>query len=166
MLQVAPSAYRRHAARQRNPELRSARAKRDERLMPHIERVWHANLQVYGAEKVCKQMNREDMAVARCTVERLMGRLGLHGVRRGKSVRTTTPDTSAPCPLDRVNRQFQAERPNPLWVSDFTYVSQPVGGLKQLREVVEVTGDVGMLGSVARLIDGEGPAHERFGLAE
>ncbi len=129
MLQVAPSAYRRHAARQRNPQLRSARAKRDEHLMPHIERVWHANLQVYGAEKVWKQMNREDIAVARCTVERLMRRRGLAGVRRGKSVRTTTPDTSAPCPLDRVNRQFQADRPNRLWVSDFTYVSTWQGWL-------------------------------------
>ena len=129
MLQVAPSAYRRHAARQRNPELRSARAKRDELLMPDIERVWHANTQVYGADKVWRQMNREDIAVARCTVERLMGRLGLHGVRRGRSVRTTTPDTSAPCPLDRVNRQFQADRPNQLWVSDFTYVSTWQGWL-------------------------------------
>jgi len=129
VLQVAPSAYRRHAARQRNPELRSARAKRDELLMPHIERVWHANMQVYGAEKVWKQMNREDIAVARCTVERLMRRLGLEGVRRGKTVRTTTSDTSAPCPLDRVNRQFQADRPNQLWVSDFTYVSTWQGWL-------------------------------------
>ena len=124
-MQVAPSAYRRHAARQRNPELRSARAKRDDWLMPHIERVWHANMQVYGAEKVWKQMNREDIAVARCTVERLMRRLGLEGVRRGKAVRTTTPDTSAPCPLDRVNRQFQADRPNQLWVSDFVRHEAP-----------------------------------------
>ncbi len=129
MLQVAPSAYRRHAARRRNPALRSARAKRDEQLMPHIERIWHANLQVYGAEKVWKQMNREDIAVARCTVERLMRRLGLAGVRRGKRVRTTVADTSAPCPLDRVNRQFQADRPNQLWVSDFTYGSTWQGWL-------------------------------------
>jgi putative transposase len=129
VLQVAPSAYRRHAARQRNPELRSARAKRDELLMPHIERVWQANMQVYGAEKVWKQMNREDIAIARCTVERLMRRLGLEGVRRGKRVRTTTSDTSAPCPLDRVNREFQAGRPNQLWVSDFTYVSTWQGWL-------------------------------------
>jgi len=129
VLQVAPSAYRRHAARQRNPELRSARAKRDELLMPHIDRVWQANMHVYGAEKVWKQMNREDIAVARCTVERLMRRLGLEGIRRGKSVRTTTPDTSAPCPLDRVNREFQADRPNQLWVSDFTYVSSWQGWL-------------------------------------
>ena len=129
MLQVAPSAYRRHAARQRNPELRSARAKRDELLVPHIERVWPANLQVYGADKVWKQMNREDIEVARCTVERLMRCLGLQGARRGKTVRTTVPDASAPCPLDRVNRQFKADRPNQLWVSDFTYVSTWQGWL-------------------------------------
>ena len=102
---------------------------RDEQLVPHIERVWHANMQVYGAQKVWKQMNREGIAVARCTVERLMRRLGLEGVRRGKKVRTTVPDTLAPCPLDRVNRQFRADRPNRLWVSDFTYVSTWQGWL-------------------------------------
>jgi transposase InsO family protein len=129
VLQVAPSAYRRHAARQRNPELRSDRSKRDEVLIPHIERVWDANMQVYGADKVWKQMNREVIPVARCTVERLMRRLGLQGARRGKTVRTTVPDRSAPCPLDRVNRQFSADRPNQLWVSDFTYVSTWQGWL-------------------------------------
>jgi len=128
-LQVAPSAYRRHAARQRNPDLRSARAKRDEALMPQIEGVWHANLQVYGADKVWKQLNREGVRVARCSVERLMRRLGLQGARRGKTVRTTVADYSVPCPLDRVNRQFKADRPNQLWVSDFTYVSTWQGWL-------------------------------------
>jgi transposase InsO family protein len=128
-LQVAPSAYRRHAARQRNPALRSARAKRDEALTPAIQRVWHSNFQVYGADKVWKQLNREGMTVARCTVERLMGRLNLRGARRGKTVRTTVPDRSVPCPLDRVNRQFKADRPNQLWVSDFTYVSTWQGWL-------------------------------------
>jgi transposase InsO family protein len=129
VLQIAPSCYRRHAARQRNPELRSARARRDEALNEDIRRVWHANMQVYGADKVWKQMNREGIAVARCTVERLMKQLGLRGARRGKHVRTTIPDVSAPCPLDRVNRQFKAERPNQLWVSDFTYVSTWQGWL-------------------------------------
>jgi len=80
-------------------------------------------MQVYGADKVWEQLNREGIPVARCTVERLMRQQGLQGVRRGKRVRTTTPDPKAPCPLDRVNRQFKAERPNQLWVSDFTYVS-------------------------------------------
>ena len=85
--------------------------------------MWHANWQVYGADKVWLQMNREGIRVARSTVERLMKRLGLQGARRGEGVRTTTPDASASRPLDRVNRVFKAERPNELWVSDFTYVS-------------------------------------------
>ena len=129
VLQIAPSCYRLHAARARNPELNCDRAKRDQDLIPEVQRVWHANWQVYGADKVWKQMNREGIRVARCTVERLMRRLGLAGARRGKRVRTTTPDTSAPCPLDRVNRQFKANRPNELWVSDFTYVSTWQGWL-------------------------------------
>ncbi len=91
--------------------------------MPQVQRVFDANLRVYGADKVWRQLLREGVAVARCTVERLMRRLGLQGVRRGKGVRTTVPDTKAACPLDRVNRQFKAQRPNQLWVADFTYVS-------------------------------------------
>ena len=129
MLQVAPSGYWRYANQQRNPERRCARAQRDDALMPHIQRVWHANMQVYGADKVWKQLNREGIAIARCTVERLMRRLGLQGVRRGKVVRTTISDGRAPCPLDRVNRVFRADRPNQLWVSDFTYVSTWQGWL-------------------------------------
>jgi len=128
-LQVAPSGYHLHAARQKNPALHSARARRDDVLMPEVRRVWEVNLEVYGADKVWRQMNREGIQVARCTVERLMGRLGLEGARRGKTVRTTIPDKSAPCPLDRVNRQFTATRPNQLWVSDFTYVSTWQGWL-------------------------------------
>ncbi len=86
-------------------------------------------MQVYGADKVWMQMNREGITVARCTIERLMRRLGLRGVIRGKVVRTTVPDTKAACPLDRVNRVFKADRPNQLWVSDFTYVSTWQGWL-------------------------------------
>ena len=129
MLQIAPSGYWRHVAHQRNPQLRCPRAQRDDTLVPHVERVWQANMRVYGADKVWKQMNREGVVVARCTVERLMKRLGLQGVRRGKVVRTTVSDMKAPCPLDRVNRQFKAERSNQLWVSDFTYVSTWQGWL-------------------------------------
>jgi putative transposase len=129
VLQIAPSGYWRQAAHARNPALRGTRARRDDELMPQIQRVWHANLQVYGADKVWQQMNREGIVVARCTVERLMKRLGLQGARRGKVVRTTVPDSSAPCPLDRVKRQFKADRPNQLWVSDFTYVSTWQGWL-------------------------------------
>lgn len=98
-------------------------------LQPEIKRVWQSNMQVYGADKVWKQMNREGIAVARCTVERLMKQQGLRGVSRGKRIRTTIPDVSAPRPLDRVNRQFRADRPNQLWVSDFTYVSTWQGWL-------------------------------------
>lgn len=94
-----------------------------------MQRVWKANLEVYGADKVWRQLNREDFEVARCTVERLMRRLGLQGVRRGKIVRTTRSDPAAMCPLDKVNRQFKASRPNELWVSDFTYVSTWQGWL-------------------------------------
>ena len=98
-------------------------------LNPEIKRVWQANMQVYGADKVWRQLNREGHHVARCTVERLMKRQGLQGVRRGKIVRTTITDAAVPCPLDRVNRQFKADRPNQLWVSDFTYVSTWQGWL-------------------------------------
>src|SRR5258706_7865141 len=129
VLQIATSGYWKHAARLRTPELRSARAQRDEAVAGHIERVWHANQRVYGADKVWRQLGREGHEVARCTVERLMRRHGLRGVVRGKVVRTTIPDSKAPCPLDRVNRQFKAERPNQLWVSDFTYVSTWQGWL-------------------------------------
>jgi putative transposase len=123
VLQTAPSGYWRYAAQQRDPQLRCARARRDDSLVPSVERVWQTNLRVYGADKVWKQLNRENIAIARCTVERLMRKLGIQGIRRGKVVRTTLSDTKAPCPLDRVNRQFKAHRPNQLWVSDFTYVS-------------------------------------------
>ncbi|MCD6662409.1 MAG: IS3 family transposase [Comamonas sp.] len=129
VLQVAPSAYRRHAALVREPHKRCARAKRDELLMPQIQRVWQANMQVYGADKVWRQLAREGVTVARCTVERLMRSMGLRGVMRGRVVRTTVGDARALCPLDRVNRQFRAERPNQLWVSDFTYVSTWQGWL-------------------------------------
>jgi transposase InsO family protein len=122
-MQVAPSAYWREAARKRQPALCPPRRQRDTALLPEIERVFKANMSVYGADKVWRQLRREQITVARCTVERLMARLGLRGAMRGKGVRTTRPDPKAMCPQDRVNRVFRAERPNQLWVSDFTYVS-------------------------------------------
>ena len=122
-LRVAPSAYRRHAARLRNPDLRSDRAKRDVSLGADITRVWQANRAVYGADKVWRQLHREGTPAARCTVERLMRILGLRGVVRGKRIRTTWPDPAAPRPRDLVKRQFTADRPNRLWVADFTFVS-------------------------------------------
>ena len=123
VLPIAPSTYFNHRAKQVDPAKLSARTRRDMILRPEIHRVFKQNLKVYGARKVWLQMNREGAAVARCTVERLMRVMGLHGVIRGKTIRTTTPDKSAPCPLDHVNRQFHAPAPNRLWVSDFTYVS-------------------------------------------
>jgi putative transposase len=121
-MQIAPSAYWREAARDRQPALCPARRQRDTALVPEVQRVFEANMSVYGADKVWRQLKRERIAAARCTVERLMRRLGLRGAMRGKGVRTTRPDPKAACPLDRVNREFHAQRPNQLWVSDFTYV--------------------------------------------
>ena len=103
--------------------MRCQRAIRDEQLSSEIAHVWKVNHQVYGAVKVWRQLKRDGHTVARCTVERLMRSLGLRGVTRGKAVRTTYSDSAAVCPRDHVNRQFVAERPNQLWVSDFTYVS-------------------------------------------
>jgi len=123
VLPIAPSTYFDHVAKRADPEKLSARARRDLLLRPEIDRVFKDNLKVYGARKVWLQMNRESISVARYTVERLMRVMGLHGVIRGKAIRTTTPDKAAPCPLDHVNRQFHAPAPNRLWVSDFTYVS-------------------------------------------
>jgi len=131
-LQIAPSAYWRHTARQRNPALRSPRARRDDDLIPQIQRVFEDNHGVYGADKVWRQLNREGMTVARCTVERLMRIQGLQGVRRGKQVRTTVANEAADRPLNWVNRQFHADRPNQLWVSDFTY---------QAAEILPARGD-------------------------
>lgn len=128
-MQIAPSAYWRYVARQLNPELRSDRAKRDEKLKHNIYLAWDCNFQVYGARKIWHQLHRDGIAVARCTVERLMGEMGIEGVRRGKKPRTTVPDRSLPCPLDLVNRNFRAEQPNRLWLADFTYVSTWQGWL-------------------------------------
>ena len=123
VLPIAPSSYHDHRAKRADPERLSARAKRDLMPKPEIERVFTENFEVYGARKVWRQLNRESIPVARCTVERLMSELGLEGVTRGKRIRTTVQDKAAPCPLDHVNRVFHAPAPNRLWLSDFTYVS-------------------------------------------
>ena len=127
VLPIAPSTYHAHAARRADPSRLPARTQRDAGLMPQIARVFEENFQVYGARKVWRQLRREGQGVARCTVERLMQTMGLQGVIRGRPVRTTISDKTAPCPLDHVNRQFQAPRPNALWVSDFTYVATWAG---------------------------------------
>jgi transposase InsO family protein len=123
VLPIAPSTYHADVARRADPMRLSPRARRDAELRVEIKRVFDENFQVYGVSKVWRQLAREGIAVARCTVARLMRAMGLAGVVRGKRVRTTIPDAAAACPLDRVNRQFQAPRPNALWVSDFTYVA-------------------------------------------
>ena len=122
-LPIAPSTYYRCKSHSVHPEQRSARAKRDEQLMLDIQRVWEESHRNYGARKVWKQLHREGISVARCTVERLMKQLGLEGVRRGRRCVTTIPSNQVEKPLDLVNRQFSAIRPNQLWVADITYVA-------------------------------------------
>jgi putative transposase len=127
VLPIAPSTYHTHAARRADPAKLPARAQRDIALKPEIGRVFAENFRVYGVRKVWRQLKREGHEVARCTVARLMQNMGIRGVIRGKSVKTTISDKATPCPLDHVNRQFQASRPNALWVSDFTYVASWTG---------------------------------------
>ena len=127
VLPIAPSTYHAHDAQRRDPLRLSARARRDLALRVEVRRVFDANYRVYGVRKVWRQLQREGFDVARCTVARLMRAMGLAGVIRGKPVRTTISDRSAPCPRDHVNRQFRAPAPNRLWVSDFTYVATWAG---------------------------------------
>jgi putative transposase len=122
-LPIAPSTYHAHVARRADPTKASARVRQDQIRREHIRRVHEANFGVYGVRKVWRQLLREGIGVARCTVARLMRAMGLKGVVRGKEVRTTIADKATPCPADRVNRQFRAARPNVLWLSDFTHVS-------------------------------------------
>ena len=120
VLNLPTSTYYAHKARHLQP---SPRRRRDEQLKAEIQRVWEANYGVYGARKVWRQLQRDGVTVARCTVERLMRELGLRGVVRGKPKRTTTPDPHAQRPADLVNRDFTASAPNRLWVADLTYVA-------------------------------------------
>jgi len=121
VLPIAPSTYHAHAARRVDLGRLPARAKRDAVLMAEIRRVYEANFCVYGVRKIWRQLAREGITAARCTVARLMRAMGLQGVVRGKTVRTTIPDPGAVCPLDRVNGQFKAAYPNRLRVADLTY---------------------------------------------
>ncbi len=118
VLQVAPSTY--YATKRRPP---CRRRVSDERLRAEIRRVHAANFDVYGARKVWRQLNREGVVVARCTVERLMRQMGLAGRVRGRRRRTTIPADTAACPADLVDRRFVATRPNQLWIADITYVA-------------------------------------------
>ena len=126
-LPIAPSLYYEHKAREVDPARLPPRVQRDAELAEAIRRVYDENFAVYGARKVWRQLGREEIEVARCTVERLMRSLGLQGVVRGRKCRTTIADDTAERPLDRVNRQFQASHPNELWVADFTYVATWAG---------------------------------------
>ena len=123
VLPIAPSTYYAHLVRRADPARLSDRARRDAALRPEILRVFEENWRVYGVRKVWRQLRREGFDVARCTVARLMRSMGIQGIIRGKPPKTTIPDRSAPCPLDKVNRQFRVPGPNMLWVSDFTYVA-------------------------------------------
>ena len=128
MLPIAPSTYYDHRARRLDPEKRPARARRDEALIPEIQRVYDENQEVYGADKIWRQMGREGTTVARCTVERLMRSIGLRGAVRGRAFKvTTTSDKSAMRPPDLVERHFHAEAPNQLWVADLTFVATWAG---------------------------------------
>ncbi len=123
VLPIAPSTYYAYKALQRHPDRRSDRARVDAWLKGEIERVWEDNHRVYGVRKVWRQLKREGIVVARCTVARLMRELGLQGVVRGRRIKTTLPDDTADRPLDRVKRDFTVLRPNALWVADLTYVA-------------------------------------------
>ena len=136
-LQFAPSTYYDRRAIMRDPDRASARAKSDAALSVKIDAAWEDNRKLYGARKIWHVLRREGEDVARCTVERLMRSLGIKGVVRGKKVITTNPDTSLPCPDDKVNRLFKADRPNKLWVSDFTYV-QTWSGTVYVAFVIDV----------------------------
>ncbi|MFV1979453.1 MAG: IS3 family transposase [Myxococcota bacterium] len=122
-LPIAPSVYYEQKAREADPSKLPERSVRDVKLREEIERVWKENFGVYGARKVWRQLIREKVDVARCTVERLMREMGLQGVVRGRKVKTTVPDDLAERPLDLVQRDFTADRPNQLWVADLTYVA-------------------------------------------
>jgi putative transposase len=123
VLPIAPSTYHRHRQRHADPRRRSARAHRDDALRVAIQRVYDEHHQVYGPRKVWKQLRREGIRAARCTIERLMRAMGLAGAVRGRAWITTTHTGDGGRPADLVDRQFVATRPNQLWVSDFTYVA-------------------------------------------
>jgi transposase InsO family protein len=127
VLPIAPSTYYERKAQQADPSRLSARAKRDAALSVEIERVWRQNRRVYGARKVWHQLGREGFPVARCTIERLMRSMGLQGAVRGHKPKTTIPDEVADRPLDLVDRNFTADRPNQLWVADLSYVATWAG---------------------------------------
>lgn len=127
VLPIAPSTYYEHKAREADSGRLPPRARRDTELRTEIRRVWEENFRVYGVRKVWRQLKREGIAVARCTVARLMRELGLRGAVRGRRVKTTVAAPATPSAADRVNRDFNVRRPNALWVADLTYVATWAG---------------------------------------
>ncbi len=115
VLPIAPSTYYDHLTKRADPARLSDRARRDATLRPEIKRVFEENWRVYGVRKIWRQLDREGFDVARCTVARLMKDMGIQGIIRGKPHKTTFSDKKAPCPLDKVNRQFRVPAPNMLW---------------------------------------------------
>ncbi len=127
-LPIAPSTYYEHARRRGEPERQPARQKRDDELRTDITRIYEANQLVYGAKKAWRQLRREDVRAARCTVARLMAKMGLRGAIRGRAFKVTTvADDRQARPLDRVGRRFEADHPNQVWVADITYVATWTG---------------------------------------
>ncbi len=133
LLPIAPSTYHENIAKHLDVDRLSIRVRSDIVLKIEIRRVFDEHFQVYGVRKGWRQLQREGFDIARCKVSRLMKAMGLQGIIRGKPIKTTVPDKSAPSPLDRVNRQFKAPAPNRLWVSNFTYVSTWQGFIRRLR---------------------------------
>jgi putative transposase len=137
-LPIAPSTYYTWKAQQADPSRRSARAQHDAKLREDIQRVWDTNLHVYGAEKVWRQLGREAIPAARCTVARLMRAMGLRGAIRGRAFTiTTVREDGTARPADLVQRTFTAPRPNALWVADLTYVAT-WGGFVYVAFVIDV----------------------------
>jgi transposase InsO family protein len=126
-LPIAPATYYECRARAADPARAPARVQRDTDLRIEIQRVWDTNFHVYGPRKVWRQLRREGVVVARCTIERLMRAMGLQGAIRGRKFKTTVPDEAAARPADLVQRTFTATRPNQLWVADLTYVATWAG---------------------------------------
>jgi putative transposase len=127
VLLIAPSTYHAHAARRADPSRLPGKVRRDADLKIEIRRIFEENFRVYGVRKIWRQLRREGLSAARCTVARLMWTMGLRGAIRGKRLRTTISDKAVACPLDHVNRQFHASAPDRLWLADFTYVATWTG---------------------------------------
>jgi len=161
VLPIASSTYYARVAVESDPDRASDRAKKDVGDRKDVERIYDASSQRYGARKIWHALRREGKDIARCTVERLMKAMEIQGVVRGGKVITTNPDTAQPCPDDKVNREFVAQTPNQLWVSDFTYVSSWQGMVCRARQAsfsLPFSTNSGTLSLFRRSSDGYGLA--------